>query len=331
MRTERLDFSIIIRMALSLLPLLFGMPSVAVVLCAYNIAMSFVILGPITSAVSSFAALILSSLFSGFLMKGAEGYGLVLGLEAVLCAAGCIYAISKKTGFYTGVWLSSAGFLIPSFMYTYFDSVKSGKSIAEYLISESTALSAENMKNVLAQNNLSADSVTNVFETINSMSVLIVPSVFIISAIVIGYISMWAVCAGLRKFPVAYNVSFASLKMPKTSIFVLLLALVMAIFGNTGFEYVGFNVALVLGAMYFFCGISFIDFYLRRIVKGKVSRIFIQMILFFVSLVAGLVVPFANYFTVCLLIAVIDSFFDFRKISADKTKKETLNETEAEK
>ena len=51
MKQERVSFHIIWKILVALLPILFGMPTVAMVICAYNIAMTMIeTITPITKA-----------------------------------------------------------------------------------------------------------------------------------------------------------------------------------------------------------------------------------------------------------------------------------------
>ncbi len=118
--------------------------------------------------------------------------------------------------------------------------------------------------------------------------------------------------------------------MPKSAIIVLVLSLVLFIIGKTGFEYVGVNVFIILSALYVFSGISLIDFYLRKIIKSTLLRIIIHFAIFTGFSLVTAVFPLINYFTVYIIIAVVDSFVNFRKASIKKAKEEIVNETETE-
>ena len=53
MRKERLNFGVVLRTIVSLLPMIFGIPTLAIITCSYNIAMSFMVFGPQTAFAAS--------------------------------------------------------------------------------------------------------------------------------------------------------------------------------------------------------------------------------------------------------------------------------------
>lgn len=305
MNKEKINIGIVLRMATSLIPLFLGMPTIATILCAYNIAMTFVVNGPVSSIFSGLGAVIISAIFGGFLMQGGELYGLVIGIEAVLCASAVIYAVVKNIGFFRGVWLASAGHLIPSFIYTYALANKNGESVVDYMISEPIKMLVEGVKPALEETGVAVfDEIIDIVQKVTSM---IVPSVFIISSVFVGYIIMWAFNAALRRAPIGYDHSFATLKMPKTAVIVMVIAFIANLFVNTNLEYVFVNVLVVLGGLCFFSGLSFVEYLLRKKFKNGFGRIIIHFVIY--AIVSSLI-PFIPY----ILLGVIDAFADFRKL-----------------
>ena len=320
MNKETINIGIIIRMATSLIPLFLGMPTIATILCAYNIAMSFVVLGPVNSIFSGIGAVIISALFGGIMMQGGETYGLVIGIEAVLCASGVIYSIVKKTGFFRGVWLASAGYLVPSFVYTYISATKSGQSVVSYLVSEPVKMLSEGIKPVLESTATGAIELEEIIEIVQKVSTMIIPSVFIISSIFVGYVTMWSVNTALKKAPFGYKHSFASLKMPKSAVSILIVVFVLNLFVDSNLEYIFTNMFVILSGMCFFSGLSLVEHLLRRKFKNLFVRIIIHFVIY---AILSVLIPFLPY----ILIGVIDSFADFRKITRKK-KEDAAVETE---
>ena len=315
MNKERINIGIILRMATSLIPLFLGMPTIATILCAYNIAMTFVVCGPISSIISGLGAVIISALFGGFLMPDGELYGLVIGIEAVLCAAAAIYAVVKNIGFFRGVWLASAGHLIPSFIYTYVLASKNGESVVGYMVSQPIKMLTESVKPALEEAASGIAAFDEIIEIVQNVTSMILPSVFMISSIVVGYIVMWAFNAGLRRAPIGYKHSFSTLIVPKSVVIVMLAALVLELTINTKLEYVFVNVFVIMGGLCFFSGLSLVEYFLRKKFKNAFGRIVIHFVIY--SVLSGLIlfIPFANYFTLYILIGAIDAFVDFRKIT----------------
>ena len=320
MREEKLKFGIIFRIAISLLPILFGMPAIAMIWCAFNIAMTFVIFGPRNSIVGSIAAIGVSMLFFESFGSGAMIEGLFLGLEIVLCAAGCIYALATRSSFYVGVWLSSAGFLIPSVMSLKTSADHSGVSIAQLITDEPMLFLKAQLEALLSQSGISDFSqIDSLISSVREMMMTIVPSVLLISAVVIGYIVMWCVCAQLRRVSKGNIHSFSEIKIPKTMVIIMLVALGLYLINlPQEAEFVLLNIVVVFGAFCFFAGISFLDFYLRRIVKNTILRVVVHFIIFMCASALTSISPFFNIAIVYAFIAMIDSFVNIRKIGQKK-------------
>lgn len=318
MHKEKLNFGIILRIIISLFPILLGMPTVAMVFCAYNITMSFLVFGPLTSFVSSLCAVCISMFMCGIYGGGAMLQGMFLALESVLCAAGCIYAITVKKDFYSGVWLAAAGSLIPGIINMHRTAAASGMSIAGYLTEPIKEIRPEiELMLESLQQPLDNAMIDEMLEWINNFVSMMIPSIVIIINIVIGYIVMWAVTAQLRKLPLGIKHSFSHIKVPKLTVSVSILSL--AVYGlnfNTTAAYVALNVFVILMAICYFAGVSLLDFYMRRLIKNR----FVRLIFHF--MISG------NAFPVYILAAAVDAFANFRKLPVDNEMRGVTVETE---
>lgn len=329
MRQERLNIGLIFRIGISLLPIIFGMPSVAMVLCAYNIAVSFILCGPLTSLVSALVSVCISMFFFGSFGEAAKVQGLFLSLEAILCAAACIYAIIVKRSFFFGVWLAALGFLLPSFMSLRYEATAAGVSVAQFLTDMPVALMKEQMQLVLTQSGAQLDFsvIEKLLDSMHSLIVAVIPSILVISSVMVGYVVMWLVCLHQRKLKGGVSSSFALIKIPRTMVFVLIASIVIAVLNiNETITYVSMNVFLILAGICFFAGMSILDFYARGIIKNSVIRFIIHILIIMTSSTITAISPFINLFTIYALVAALDAFINLRKIGKEDYVKEELDE-----
>lgn len=318
MKEERINFGTILRIGLSLLPIILGLPVPAMVICSYNIAMSFLLCGPITCLVSSLSAICLSMLFYGIFGALGELQGLYLGVEAVLCALACVYAIHKKRGFYTGMWLASAGYLLPNCVNLYTHSAKAGQSIAQFLTEMPLEIARLQLEALGKQVGMQPDALADVFNLIAKMTVIVVPSMLVISSLLVGYAVMWFICAPLRKTPLRVEHSFAEIRAPRTAVICLVLSIAAAaLIKNSTASYALLNIAIIFGSICFFAGMSTVDFYLRMAVKNMFLRLMIHFMIYTVSLMFVGMSIYVNIFTVYILVGGIGAFINIRKNLAE--------------
>ena len=320
MRQERVNFHIIWKILVALLPILFGMPTVAMVICAYNIAMTILCLGPVTALIASLSAICISMFFCGTYGETAKLQGLFIGLEAAICGCMCAYAIIKKKGFYNGVLLAGGAFLALSFTELYNSSVKAGMSVAQYLTGMPMELFKVQIASIAEGGvNIPTEAIETLIDTIGRIAVMMVPSILVISSLAVGYGVMWLVTAQMRRLPVGITHSFAKVKLPKTTVVIMALSFALFFINPQGkFSYIFLNALMVLGAVSFFTGMSFVDFYLRRIVRSTPIRVVIHIFVFLFSTVFSGVSPYVNLFIVYILLASVDAFANFRKIGKEE-------------
>lgn len=308
MREEKLGFGIILRIGISLLPLLFGYSLPAVIWCAFNITMSFVMYGPLTSFVSSLCAVCISMFYCGFFGEGAKLDGLFIALQAVLSAAACIYAIAGRKSFFSGVWLASIGCLIPSFLSVKNAASSVGMSVAQYLTEVPFQITKAEMTATMSDPALQmyAADINQMLDNIHVVLMLVVPAILVISSVIVGYLVMWCVSVRLRTLPISFKHSFSEIKIPKLMVLFALLSIVLSCLNFGEISAVALNVFVVLISFFFFAGISFLEFFMRKNIKSRTIRIIIHVAVFSsLSLLAGVAY---------ILIAMLDAFFDFRKI-----------------
>lgn len=326
MREEKINFSIIIRIAMSLIPIFLGMPTIATIVCAYNIAMSLILIGPMTCLISSLCALFLSMLFCGFIAIGGEVQGLFISIEAILTGVVCAIMTVKRESFYKGVWLTAAAYLVPSYINVMQSAYKTGQSVADYLTLASFEQVKVSLAQTLSQLQLSEEALIDILDTIREITIMIIPSVLVIVSIVIGYAIMWYVNYSLRKLPIKNKTehSFSELRMPRISIIILIL--IFALFfvsSSEKMDYIFINMIVVLGGLCFFSGMSVVDFYMRKKIKNVFPRVLSHFLIYTVSGIITGIIPYVNIFLIYIIVSAVDSFANFRRIGKNVQEGET--------
>lgn len=328
MRRDKLNLGVILRVMFSLIPILFGMPVFAVILCTYNIVMSFVVFGPLNAFVSALTATCLSMLLCGTYGEAAKLTGLFIALEAVLCSIACIYSAVIKKKFFFGVCLTSLGYLIPGFINLRMEAAEAGLSVIDYLVSAPMEMVRSQLGAVLSQTQ-QTEHIDAIIEITSNFTAMIVPSILIISSLFVGYVIMWSIAVQMRKHPQGIRHSFSEIRIPRTALPVLIISAVSLIFLiKSDFMFVPVNLIMVIIAVYFFAGVSFVDFYLRRGIKNTFFRILIHILVIVSASSISAILPVVNVFVIYALLAIIDSFLNFRKLSLDTDMRGEENETE---
>lgn len=334
MRQEKLGLGVIIRMLVSLIPILFGMPIIAVLLCAYNLVMSYVVFGPITCTVSSLCAMLISMLLYGFSFGGsAQMTGLFMALISILCAVGCMQCIRRRIDFFSGVWIASLCALVPLYIWLGYISAQEGMSVAAYFSSAVSELFNMAGSIVLEQmpveTGMSQEAFNMIAEYASVTAGMLVPACVIVLSVFIGYVTMWAVNAQLRRTGYPIRHKFSKIRMPIPMALILIFAIVLSYLDlNETINAIALNVSIILAVFSLTAGISFIEYYLQ---KSNIRTFFRVIIHFFIlnsSLGMAAVSPLVNVYTGYMVIALADSLFNFRKIGGSKKKEASDNETE---
>ncbi len=321
MREEKLNFGIIIRVFVSLLPILFGMPTLAIILCSYNLAMSFMVFGPLTAFVSSLCSICISMFLGGSYGPSAELSGFVWALQAILCSAGALYGFLRKRKFAAGLSYATVGILIPQFLYLQYIAHTNGITIAQALVpsvEEVKSLAGEFFSNL--QPNIEPSVVDKILTTTHTVTTMLIPSMLIVSSMVLAYIVLWAISVQMRKMPVGIVHSFSHIKVSRLTVLFVTISVVFVAVGlamaDNMILTVALNMMVILSAMCFFAGVSLVDFFARRFIPFTFIRVVFHVI---ISL---------NAFFIYIIIAFVDSFANFRKLPVIYKKRGEANETE---
>ncbi len=109
--------------------------------------------------------------------------------------------------------------------------------------------------------------------------------------------------------------SFSHLQVPGSLLAVSFICMLGFSLSKNNMKYLFVNIALILFAYCFLCGISLLDFYMRKKINSVILRVFIYLIILFFGnlLLSGLI-------SVAFLIAAMsDCVFDFRKLRLPKS------------
>ena len=320
MNNERKGMFVIIKILLSFIPLLFGMPTVSLILCACNIAAATVFLGSFSAVVASASAVLFSMLGYGMLYPAGELQGLFMGIEAVLCGIIAAVVIINRRNFYEGVCIGACVYLGVTSLNMYQVSSKAGVSIAQYLTNLPMELTREQFTALFEESGISMDILEGIISVMEKYLIMIIPSILVLSAAFMGYAIMWGSCALVRRTPLAYDHSFTQIRMRRISALIMVLSLVLWILlMRTDVEYILINVFVIFAGFFFFAGLSLAEFFLRRAVKNPILRIFIHIAVYIGFSAFMYISPYINIFAVYIVAALADSLFNFRKL-ADKSR-----------
>lgn len=320
MNNERKGMFVIVKILLSFIPLLLGMPTISLILCACNIAAAAIFFGSFSAVVASVSAVLFSMLGYGMLFPAGELQGLFVGIEAVACGISAAFVILNRKNFYEGVWLGSISYLAVNSLNMYQISSEEGVSIAQYLTNLPIELAREQFGALFKEAGVSLDILENIIAVLEKYFVMIIPSVLVLSSVFIGYAVMWGSCALLRRTPFAYEHSFARMRMPRVSVVIMVLSLVLWIISmGTDVEYVLVNILVIFAGLAFFSGLSLAEFFLRRAVKNPFLRIVIHIAVYTAFSAFMYISPYVNIFVIYIVAASADAFFNFRKLT-DKSR-----------
>ena len=106
----------------------------------------------------------------------------------------------------------------------------------------------------------------------------------------------------------------SQLKMPRSASFILIILYVITFFVKASFFSGAItNILIILSALYMICGLSLVDFYLKRRIHW-IARILIYVTGGIFLTVIGIVIPLANVFTLLFFAGLFDSSRNFRRI-----------------
>lgn len=101
--------------------------------------------------------------------------------------------------------------------------------------------------------------------------------------------------------------SFTMWKLPEWTLIPLAVAVLFILVEVNTLVIIGWNVLFLLFLLYSLCGLSLVEFLMRRHKLPRAIKVLIYVVLFFTQVIAGVLLPLA---------ALFDSHFDFRRARA---------------
>ncbi len=226
-----------------------------------------------------------------------------------------------------GTFANLASFLIDFAVLKFYHKI----DLAEELINKPVAGLFKAYNHVLSASNINGtenilDAMGDLQWYMQQMVATVVPSVLIIICAFFAYVTF---LIG-RKFifkkhgTVMENYPhFWQLQLPKSgSVFLAVLFVVTFFIKSSALSGAITNIIIMLCALYFLCGLSVVDFFLKKRNIHWALRIVIYIIGFAVFGIIGIVIPIANISSILLFTGITDGMFDFRRLRSGGEKYE---------
>ncbi len=316
MKESQYNFLIALRLMITLLPILLGMPMLAYCFCAYNLCVIVVSRGPVFGLITG-----LTASGCGALMCAAVGYGWAYGvffaLQIILTEALVSVTVVARRGFASGLVMASVGYGVGDLLNMKYQASDAGLSIADNMtssvdeyVSQTFSLYAQQLEKSGSTVDFDPEKLSDA--VINAVKTC-VPAVFVIGCIVAGYVVMWMVTKSLRGTPLANGHSFAGIRLPAVSTLFGAAMLGMAFVPQQTAAMIGVNGFIVFIFLEFFGGLSLMEYFLRTKVQSPFVRVVIHVGIFLAFSMISAIFPLANIFLLYALVGITDGFVSIRK------------------
>ncbi len=253
----------------------------------------------IFTSLSLFCLTSLSGTVTGMMMRGKNDFRMVI--------AG-------------GTFASLASFLIDFAVLKFYH----GINLGEELINKPIADFFEVYSGILASTNIGGAE--NFLEITGDMQwyvqqamATVVPCILIIICALFTYVTFLAA----RKFifkkhgvVMSEYPHFWELKMPRSASLILSILFLITFFMDaSAISGALSNIVIIFCALYFMCGLSVVDFFLRKRRIHWVLRIIIYIIGFVLFSIISLILPILNITSILLFTGVTDGMFNFRRLA----------------
>ncbi len=316
MNENNYRFTVFLRPLMFMIPLLLGMPFLTYCLCAFNCVMAFIGAGPtmgLIMGLDTAAVSVLVCLMSGL----GSNYALFFTLQIILAAAVCAFFTIKRRPFHEGFLACSLAYGIPYILNLRSEANAAGLSIADNFANMFSSVtdmmsSGADLSSQAANAEFYEKFISSVIKVMTSC----LPGMLAVSFALGGYALMWMVSAGLRKTPLNNGHRFSQLRMSRSLMIFGVLCAVMLFVPKEAVSVIGLNGLIVFVSAAFVCGMSVIEFLLRKKVKNRFARACVHFGVLALSLISGL---FAFVILFYSLLGIIDGFICVRKrVSADE-------------
>ena len=216
----------------------------------------------------------------------------------------------KKLKFLSGVFLGTFLFLVSFGCSVYGTHLMSGYSIIDYTVNtyfEGFVKAYESIPGVAEKD---IQMIKTLAEEIKRIYFTYMPSLIVTINLVLSYVILM-ICKGalaLLKKDVSGFGKFCHLKMPKSAMFLAIISyLLFMVFGSERVGYAFLNFASIMYTLTAFCGLSIIDYGLRKKISFSLLRAIIYIVVIgFLTLLGGLGTSLLTF------AGMYDAFFDIR-------------------
>lgn len=226
-----------------------------------------------------------------------------------------------------GTFANLASFLIDFAVLKFYHRI----DLAEELINKPVANLFEAYTQVLSASNINGTE--NIIEAMGDlqwymqqMMATVAPSVLIILCAFFAYVTFLIGRKFIfKKYGTVMEIypHFWQLQLPKSGFVVLVILFVVTFFmKSSALSGAITNIIIMLCALYFMCGLSVVDFFLKKRNIHWALRIVIYIIGFAVLGIIGIIIPIANISSIMLFAGVTDGMFDFRRLRSGGEKYE---------
>lgn len=241
--------------------------------------------------------------------------GYILSILAIAIMAGIIPTIRlvyrKHIKFLSGVFLGTFLFLLSFGCATYSAYLNVGYSPIDHIINSMFDEFNVAFNSVPGFDPASLSQIKQYVESVREMYFILFPSMLVISALTWSYVLHMVAKGILALFgkDVSGFAKFCDFKMPKGAIFLTVVSYLMYFaFGEQRIGYAFLNLASILTSVTAVCGLSVIDFKLRKVIKYSILRFPIYAVGLTI-----LSILFLGVENILAIVGMADTIFDFRR------------------
>ncbi|MGE4282127.1 MAG: DUF2232 domain-containing protein [Clostridia bacterium] len=173
--------------------------------------------------------------------------------------------------------------------------------------------SVEEMNKVFKDVQISTDNL----KVFKDLFTYLIPGFFIISSAFFGFIALNLSKALLTRFGYDYKhmPAFSELGVNRETTFVFLVSFVLSmLITSIPFSAAFANISLILAMIFMVCGVSILDFFLKKKGIPGLIRTILYMIGLGVMVIIAVVIPILHPIYVLIVLTLMDSTLDFRKL-----------------
>lgn len=257
----------------------------------------------------------------------------IVSIALFTVAFGAILLTFKnQIKFFSGVITTTAALVFSSIVSIFRSNLATGTDTVNAIINETFARAKETIlamqleqlqrffANVSNENiSIVRESIFSTLDMIKGIYTIMFPSILILNTLLISYViyMMTKQVLGLLKKDIYRYPKFSQLKLSRSMSAMLIVSFILPLFISSPVANAAItNIIVIISGIAVACGMSFIDFKLRKKIRSAWFRLLIYIsVVFLISFGVGPLI------TVLIFIAIADSYFDFRKVPKQEVKK----------